>query len=120
MKYTLIAEDEFGGSTTTREFQADFLPDVLSEVELFLRGAGFFFEGNLDFVNDFEDAPEWTTQEWDTPHVGEMYDSMDLPNNSWPFAAPHSKAPDEWTQTLREDAAAEGHSYHYFDTQRNK
>jgi hypothetical protein len=120
MKYTLIAEDEFGGSKTTREFQADYLPDVLSEVELFLKGAGFVFNGNLDFVNDFETEPEWTTPEWDTPHVGEMYDSMDLPNNSWPFAAPHSKAPDEWTQTLREDAWAEGHSHHYFDTQRNK
>jgi hypothetical protein len=55
MKYTLIAQDEFGGSTTTREFSADYLPDVLSEFELFLRGTGFFFNGNLDFVNDFDD-----------------------------------------------------------------
>ena len=58
MKYTLIAEDEFGGSRTTREFQADYLPDVLSEVELFLKGAGFVFNGNLDFVNDFETTME--------------------------------------------------------------
>lgn len=55
MKYTLIAQDEFGDSTTTREFSADYLPDVLTEIELFLRGAGFFFNGNLDFVNDFEE-----------------------------------------------------------------
>ena len=95
MKYTLIAEDEFGGSTTTREFQADYLPDVLSEVELFLRGAGFFFEGNLDFVNDFETEPEWepeeewTTPEWDTPQE-------DI---------------SEWHKV---------HSKHYFDTERNK
>jgi hypothetical protein len=106
MKYTLIAEDEFGGSTTTREFQVDYLPDVLSEIELFLKGAGFVFDGNLDFVNDFD-----TEQEYDTPHVGEMYDTMDLPSNSWPFASPHPKAPDEWTQTLREDAVAEGQFY---------
>ena len=96
MKYTLIAEDEFGGSKTTREFQADFLPDVLSEVELFLRGAGFFFEGNLDFVNDFETEPEWepeeewTTPEWDTPQE-EM---------------------EEWDKV--------GKSKFYFDTERNK
>ena len=115
MKYTLTAEDEFGGSTTTREFQVDYLPDVLLEIELFLKGAGFVFDGNLDFVNDFD-----TEQEYDIPHVGEMYDTMDLPSNSWPFASPHPKAPDEWTQTLREDAAAAGHSHHYFDTQRNK
>jgi len=120
MKYTLIAEDEYGGSKTTREFEADYLPDVLTEVELFLKGAGFVFNGNLDFVNDFETEPEWHTEEYDTPHVGEMYDSMDLPSNNWPFAAPHPKASDEWTQTLRADALAEGHSQYYFDTERNK
>jgi hypothetical protein len=114
MKYTLIAEDEFSGSTTTREFEVDYLPDVLTEVELFLKGAGFVFDGNLDFVNDFEE-PEWDEEDfqetYDTPHVGEMYDTMDLPSNSWPFASPHPKAPDEWTQTLREDAVAEGQFY---------
>jgi hypothetical protein len=76
MKYTLIAEDEFEGATTTREFTADYLPDVLSEVELFLKGAGFVFDGNLDFINDFEtEPPEWHTEEW------ELYDEMDLPKN---------------------------------------
>ena len=95
MKYTLIAEDEFGGSTTTREFQVDFLPDVLSEIELFLKGAGFVFNGNLDFVNDFETEPEWepeeewTTPEWDTPQTDTA----------------------EWDKV---------HSKHYFDTERNK
>ena len=29
MKYTLIAEDTWDGSKTTREFEGDFLPDVL-------------------------------------------------------------------------------------------
>jgi hypothetical protein len=95
MKYTLIAEDEFGGSTTTREFTADYLPEVLSEIELFLKGAGFVFDGNLDFVNDFETEPEWepeeewTTPEWDTPQTDTA----------------------EWDKV---------HSKHYFDTQRNK
>jgi hypothetical protein len=92
MKYTLIAEDEFGGSTTTREFQADYLPDVLSEVELFLRGAGFFFAGNLDFVDetgtvagdDFELEPEWHTEEWETPQE-EMYDSKEVLSSKSPY-----------------------------------
>jgi hypothetical protein len=66
MKYTLIAEDTWDGSKTTREFEVDALPEVLTEIELFLRGAGFFFNGNLDFVNDFEEL-EWHTEEWDTP-----------------------------------------------------
>ena len=101
MKYTLIAEDEFGGSTTTREFTEDFLPQVLTEIELFLKGAGFVFNGNLDFVDefaetnsDFELEPEWHTEEWDTPQdYPELYDEKDLPI---------------------------GKSKHYFDTERNK
>ena len=95
MKYTLIAEDEYGGSKTTREFEADYLPDVLTEIELFLKGAGFVFNGNLDFVDDFAESEyneEWeqgTTPEWDTP----LYDEQDLPKNK---------------------------SQHFFDTERNK
>ncbi len=90
MKYTLIAEDKWGGSKTTREFEVDALPEVLSEVELFLRGVGFFFDGNLDFVNDFETEPQWEAEEEWNPS---LYDEQDLP---------HTK------------------SEHFFDTERNK
>ena len=90
MKYTLIAEDEFGGSTTTREFTEDFLPHVLTEIELFLKGAGFVFNGNLDFVDDFAETntdfelePEWHTEEWDTPE--EMYDSKEVLSTKSPY-----------------------------------
>lgn len=94
MKYTLIAEDEYGGSTTTREFQVDYLPEVLSEIELFLKGAGFIFNGNLDFVNDFDNEiePDWDDCYVD-PDLPELYDEQDLP---------------------------QGKSKHYFDTERNK
>ena len=96
MKYTLIAEDEIGGSKTTREFTEVYLPNVLTEMELFLKGAGFVFNGNLDFVDefaemntDFELEPEWHTEEWDTPQTDTT----------------------EWDKV---------HSKHYFDTERNK
>jgi len=112
MKYTLIAEDEYGGSTTTREFSEDYLPHVLNEIELFLKGAGFVFNGNLDIVNDFETELEWNTEEYDTPHVGEMYDSMDLPSNNWPFAGAGSN--------VESGGAGNIHSQYYFDTERNK
>jgi hypothetical protein len=115
MKYTLIAEDTWDGSKTTREFEVDALPEVLSEVELFLRGAGFFFDGNLDFVNDFEE-PEWDDDDfqetYDPPHVGEMYDSMNLPSNNWPFSGAGSN--------VESGGAGNIHSQHYFDTERNK
>jgi len=105
MKYTLIAEDEFGGSTTTREFNADSLTYVLPEIELFLKGAGFVFDGNLDFVDDFAEQ-DWDApiEDWDAPID---YDTMDLPSNNWPFTGAGSDA--EIT-----------HSKHYFDTERNK
>jgi hypothetical protein len=90
MKYTLIAEDKWGGSKTTREFEVDALPEVLSEVELFLRGVGFFFDGNLDFVNDFETEPQWEIEEEWNPS---LYDEQDLPQTK---------------------------SEHFFDTERNK
>ena len=124
MKYTLIAEDECGGSKTTREFSEDYLPHVLTEIELFLKGAGFVFDGNLDFVDefgetnmDFELEPEWDDNDfqetYDSPHVGEIYDTMGhLPKNNWPFAGAGSN-----TET---GGAGNIHSQHYFDTERNK
>lgn len=49
MKFTFIAEHE-SGEKITYESTKDFLPEVVQDFELFLRGCGFFFDGNLDFV----------------------------------------------------------------------
>jgi len=53
-KYTLICshDDLYGNPTTkhTLEFKEDSLNDVLQNIELFLRGCGFYFNGNLDIV----------------------------------------------------------------------
>jgi hypothetical protein len=51
MKFTFIAEHE-SGEKVTHESTKDFLPDVLFDFELFLRGCGFCFDGNLDFVEE--------------------------------------------------------------------
>jgi hypothetical protein len=98
MKYTLIAEDEFGGSTTTREFTEDFLPHVLTEIELFLKGAGFVFNGNLDFVDEFAETNMdfGMDQDFDVRYTepeSEMYDSKEVLATK---------------------------SHHYFATERNK
>ena len=55
MKFTFSAEldSEFSrGSTTTREFECDYLPEVLEEFEIFLRGCGYYFDGRIDITNE--------------------------------------------------------------------
>jgi hypothetical protein len=71
-KYTLIAEhtDLFTGNTiskSTHEFEVDGLMGVVENMELFLKGAGFVFDGFLDIVPPAEELPEWITPEFDTP-----------------------------------------------------
>jgi len=49
----------FGSPSSTLEFEADALEDVLVRFEDFLRGSGYHFDGHLDFVNDdWEEIPE--------------------------------------------------------------
>ena len=64
MKFTLIAETgnrlvmkpgELTMNTrrsTTREFECDSLPEVLEEIEIFLRGCGYHFDGTLDIIKE--------------------------------------------------------------------
>ena len=83
MKYIFKQIDNISGANaeTTVEFNADTLSSVLEQFELFLRGAGFYTSGTLDFVNE-DDCEEWHTEEFVTPQ----------------------EEPHEWTQTLRDDA----------------
>ena len=57
-KFTLICDH--GNEKTTVEFEKDFLPEVLENIEMFLRGSGYHFDGILDFVNNdvAQDAKE--------------------------------------------------------------
>jgi hypothetical protein len=50
-KFTFISEHNTGEKITF-EFNKEYLPDILQEFEMFLRGAGFQFNGNLEFVED--------------------------------------------------------------------
>ncbi len=77
-KFTFVCQEEsmpFVHSIQSKksvEFNAETLDDILNEFEMFLRGAGFHFEGHLDFVNedDFiqfeneEDDLEESNQRW--------------------------------------------------------
>ena len=83
MKYILKQIDDISGANavTTIEFSADYLPDVLEHIEMFLRGSGFIVSGKLDFI-DYED--EYTTPKFEP-------------------AEDEDEELDEWTQTLIDD-----------------
>ncbi len=57
-KYTFISEDDpvsFGegiAAKRTIEFNAVALVDVIQEFQMFLKGAGFVFDGHLDIIED--------------------------------------------------------------------
>jgi|FreactcultureFD7_1027221.scaffolds.fasta_scaffold26253_1 hypothetical protein len=62
-KFTFICEDEhipFADDTITNkrtfEFSGVLLHEIVAEFEMFLKGCGFSFEGQLDFVNDTGDS----------------------------------------------------------------
>lgn len=52
------------------------LEDVLGAFERFLRGAGYYFEGQLDFVNDDFDSKD-DEEDWYTPESPK--------SAAWPF-----------------------------------
>ena len=87
MKYVFKQIDDISGANavTTIEFSADYLPDILEHVEMFLRGSGYIISGKLDFV-DYED--EYTTPKFECAE--ENYEDED-------------EKLDEWTQTLIDD-----------------
>lgn len=108
MKYIFKQIDDISRNSaeTTVEFSADTLSDVLQQFELFVRGCGFFPpEGNLDYVNDFEEPPEWHNEEFETPQepvhdwstpkfdpAQELYDEMD-----YGVSKPKNTSPWDWT-----------------------
>lgn len=100
MKYTLTCEE--GTFKTTTEFEEVFLPSVLENMQLFLKGCGFYFDGTLDIINEeteelYSDTHDFRGMDWEqtvkvtNPHQTDMFDSMDVQ-----------------------------HSPHYYDTTRNK
>jgi hypothetical protein len=50
-KFTFIAEHD-SGEKVTFETDKEYIHDVLEDFQMFLRGVGFHFGGNLDFVED--------------------------------------------------------------------
>jgi hypothetical protein len=82
MKYTLTCQE--GNFKNTVEFTEDFLPSVLENMQLFLRGCGFYFDGTLDIINEeteelYSEQAQWndTVAVTSLNHM-DMYDSTDV------------------------------------------
>jgi hypothetical protein len=69
-KFTFIAEHSTGEKTTL-EFEKDYLPYILENIEMFLRGTGFHFTGNLDFVEDAYEGQGF--EQFDPKQEKELY-----------------------------------------------
>jgi len=58
MKFTLICERKEDtlfkqkAAKNTLEFEAETLPETLEEIERFLRGCGYHFDGVVDITKD--------------------------------------------------------------------
>jgi hypothetical protein len=96
-KFTLIAEHQnyttgATDSKVTHEFECEYLPDVLENVQMFLKGTGFVFDGQLDIFEEEDDEVYGLTPEGQA--LWESYET---------FATPEPE-----------------HTKQYFDTERNK
>jgi hypothetical protein len=82
-KFTFIAEHD-SGQRVTYECEHDFLDHILEDFHLFIRGVGFYPQGErLEFVSDETsfDLPEWYTEDFETPqddigHSEHFYDTQ--------------------------------------------
>ena len=77
-KFTFICEHSDPLIRNTYEFEVEFLDDVVQEFETFLRGSGFYFNGNLDFVEEQKTDEGYDINDYqgDTTETAEM---------GWPF-----------------------------------
>ena len=55
------------------EFEAESLGSILEQFEMFLRGCGYVFEGQIDIVNDFAETTE-LVDENDLDDVNQFFD----------------------------------------------
>jgi len=83
-RFSVDHENEDGRTTfsNTLEFDAEFLPDVIGNFELFLKGAGFSFDGHVDVTpsaytqnNTYNNIPASPPPGWFEDNVDPDYGS---------------------------------------------
>jgi hypothetical protein len=55
------------------EFEAESLGSILEQFEMFLRGCGYVFEGQIDIVNDFAETTE-LVDDADLDDINQFFD----------------------------------------------
>lgn len=78
MKFTFTGE-KYSGEKVSHEFKADFLNEVVFKMDLFLKGVGFQYEGQLEIVKEnsnLENVDVWLDSDpyWNSTSC---YDSTD-------------------------------------------
>lgn len=88
-RFSVDHENEDGRTTfsNTLEFDAEQLPDVVGNFELFLKGAGFAFDGHVDIIpteytrqNTFNNHPDstfWAEENLD-PDYGSQNTNIEI------------------------------------------
>ena len=53
-KFTLVCDHSCDLDThiVTHTFNSDYLQDVIMNIDMFLKGAGYVYDGELDIIND--------------------------------------------------------------------
>lgn len=121
-------------TSTTFEINGDVtLTDVLENFQLFLRGAGFYFDGVVDIVNDEadydsddEDSIDLSQDSYEVNiPAGSIDDSfflddINLDLSTMAAAGPTFTVSDSTTSDTITFPANTNHSVWYYDTDRNK
>jgi hypothetical protein len=95
-KFKLICDHSCALDThvVTHEFNAEYLPDVLANIRMFLQGAGFVIDGVIDIIpNDEYYGLDPEFGDHGGGSTPDMYDEIDVVSTK---------------------------SHHYFDTERNR
>ena len=72
-RFSVDTEDNDGRTifSNTTEFDAEFLPDIIGNFELFLKGAGFELGGHVDIIDEEED--EYTNYNTYNNHPADIH-----------------------------------------------
>lgn len=73
MKTTMICETDKEGTVIKMESTDCYLSGLLEDIEDFLRGCGFQFDGHLDFVVDEDDDSNNRSSEPRVVWLGKIY-----------------------------------------------